>query len=395
MFNESFIDGISRLKIVDVKLRRFRFPPGKIQRKTFFNSIIVTSPPKERLTSVIEISTDEGVTGFWPARAGFEKFDRSGMVERFIGLKLLDEDPLRLERLWQKMYMGASRKPVAKGDYIVAMSLVDNALWDLAGKILGQPVYKLLGGYSNIVRVYAAGGYYEEGKTIEDLVKEMESNVAEGFDAVKMKVGAWRFGVSMETDVKRVKAVREALGEEVDIMVDANNAWNAYEAARFAKHVEPYNPFWFEEPVHPDDVEGSLELKASTVIPIASGENEFTRYGFRDLISRRAVDIVQADPNIAGGLTETRKIATLADAQHLVFAPHGGHIIGGHSVAAFPNGLIVESYISKASSFLDPDPPPSLYNDPLTIKEGRIKIHDAPGFGMKIDEQVAEKFEIS
>jgi len=376
------------LKITDVRVRRFRFPPPKTPRRSFFNSILVNRPPRgARGSSITQITTEEGVTGFWP------RGDRE-VIERRIRPKLLGEDPLRLERLWQKMYMGGNRKPVAKGDYIAAMSHVDNALWDLVGKILGQPVYKLLGGYGDRVRVYAAGGYYAEGKTIEDLVKEMESNVAEGFTAVKMKVGAWRFGVSMETDVARVKAVREALGDEVDIMVDANNAWNAYEARRFARLIEPYHPFWFEEPVHPDDLDGSLEVKASTVIPIASGENEFTRYGFRDLIARRAVDIIQADPNVAGGLTETRKIAAMADAHHIHFAPHGSHIIGSHAVAAFPNGLIVECYTSRASLYRDPDPPPSLYKDPLEIKGGWIEIPDKPGFGMDIDEKTAERYEV-
>lgn len=375
------------MKIVDVRVRRFKFPPPKALRNPFFNSILFNQPSKQRWASITQITTDEGIAGFWPRGS-------KDVVEGRIRPKLLGEDPLRPERLWQKMYMGGNRKPVAKGDYIVAMSQVDNALWDLAGKIMGQPVYKLLGGYSNRVRVYAAGGYYAEGKTIEDLVKETESNVAEGFTAVKMKVGGWRFGVSMETDVERVKAVREAVGDEIDIMVDANNAWNAYEAKRFAKHVEPYHPFWFEEPVHPDDLDGSLELKASTVIPIASGENEFTRYGFRDLIARRAVDIIQADPNVAGGLTEIRKIAAMSDAYHLHFAPHGGHILGGHAVAAFPNGLIVECYASKASPYGDPDPPPSLYTDPLEMKDGWIEIPDRPGFGMEIDEENAEKYEV-
>jgi len=374
------------LKISDIKVRLFKLPPPKIQRKAFFNSIILNKPPKERWASITEVTTDEGIKGFW---LGGNK----EIIERRIRPKLIGEDPLNTERIWMKMYMGGTRKPIARGDYIAAMSRVDNALWDLVGKILGQPVYKLLGGYTNKVRVYAAGGYYAEGKTIEDLVKEMESNVAEGFTAVKMKVGGWRFGISMETDVQRVKAVREAIGDEIDLMVDANNAWNAYEAKRFAKLIEPYHPFWFEEPVHPDDIEGSLEVKASTSIPIASGENEFTHYGFRNLISRRAVDIVQADPNVAGGLTEIKKIAAMADAYHIHFAPHGGHIIGSHAVAASPNGLIVECYASKASPYRDPDPPPRLYNDPLEVKDGWVEIPDKPGFGMEIDEKTAEKYE--
>jgi L-alanine-DL-glutamate epimerase-like enolase superfamily enzyme len=367
----------------------FLFPPPKIPMKPFFNSILDIQPPRERWASITQVTTDEGVIGFWPTRV---RPGKKELIEYSIRPKLLGEDPMRLERLWQKMYMGGDRKPIAKGSYIMAMSDVDNALWDLTGKILRQPVYKLLGGYSDRVRVYAAGGYYAEGKTIEDLVKEMESNVGEGFDAVKMKVGGWRFGISMETDVARVRAVREALGNEVDLMVDANNAWSAYQAKRFAKLTEPYNPYWFEEPVNPDDLDGSIELRASTSTPIASGENEFTRYGFRDLITRRAVDIVQADPNYAGGLTEVLKIAAMADAHHIHFAPHGGHIIGGHAVAAFPNGLIVECYSSKASPYRDP--PPSIYEDPLEMRDGYIEIPDKPGFGMKVKDKIADKYEV-
>jgi len=374
------------LKIIDVRVRLFKFPPSKVQRKPFFNSILLNKPSKERWASITEVVTDEGIKGFWPG-------GNKEVIERRIKPKLIGEDPMKIERIWMKMYMGGTRKPIARGDYIAAMSRVDNALWDLIGKTLDQPVYKLLSGYTNRVRVYAAGGYYAEGKTIEDLIKEMESNVAEGFTAVKMKVGGWRFGISMKTDVQRVKAVREAIGDEIDLMIDANNAWNAYEAKKFAKLIEPYHPFWFEEPVHPDDIEGSLEVKASTSIPIASGENEFTHYGFRDLISRRAVDIVQADPNISGGLTEIRKIAAMADAYHIHFAPHGGHIVGSHAVAAFPNGLIVECYASKASPYRDPDPPPRLYTDPLKVKNGWIEIPDKPGFGMEIIEKTAEKYE--
>ena len=133
-----------------------------------------------------------------------------------------------------------------------------------------MPVYQVLGGFSDKLRVYAAGGYYEEGKGIKELVKEMEGYVAEGFRAVKMKIG----GEAMDTDVERVRAVREAIGPTVDLMIDANNRWSAYEAIRFGRQVEKYNPFWFEEPVEADDFSGCAEVKRALHIPIAAGENE-------------------------------------------------------------------------------------------------------------------------
>jgi D-arabinonate dehydratase len=143
-----------------------------------------------------------------------------------------------VERIWQKMYMGDYRKPVAKGEWLRNLSKVDIAIWDLIGKAAGKPVYKLLGGYADWIPVYAAGGYYREDKGIDDLAEELKGFVDHGFTAVKMKVGAWRFGVSMETDIERVRAAREAVGPDVKLMVDANNAWDAKNAIKFIKAVE-------------------------------------------------------------------------------------------------------------------------------------------------------------
>ena len=177
---------------------------------------------------------------------------------------------------------------------------------------------------------------------MRELCAEMESYVSAGFRAVKMKVG-WP-GVTLKQDAERVRAVREAIGPEIELMIDANNAWDAKTALRFARMVEPYDPYWFEEPVHADDFRGGALLVSSLDMPIASGENEFTRWGARDLIEAQAADIIQLDPTTCGGISEWLKVAAMASAYHLKMAPHGNPNIGSCCVAAVENGLITENY---------------------------------------------------
>ena len=206
------------------------------------------------------------------------------------------------------------------------ISGLDIALWDLKAKIAGMPLYKLLGGFTNRVDTYVAGGYYEEGKGLRELAEEMERSMELGARAVKMKVG----GVPINEDVERVRVVREAVGPDVKVMVDANNAYRHYQAIEFARKVEKYDVFWFEEPVEPDDYIGQREITRATGVPIAAGENEYTRYGFRDMINHRAVDILQPDALILGGITEFMKVAALAQANDLDIAPHGSQEVHIH-----------------------------------------------------------------
>ena len=360
------------MKITDVKLTSVSFGPLE---KPFWNSIITTTRSGG---GRLEIHTDEGVVGMAPSGAsGARRADILGAIKP----KLIGEDPLRIGYLWDKMYMGGSRKPVAKGDYIASMSAVDNALWDLVGKVLGQPVWKLAGGVQSRVFAYAAGGYYEEDKGIPELCAELESYARDGFRAVKMKVG-WP-GVTLRHDAERVRAVREAVGPEIGVMVDANNAWDARTALRFARMVEPYDPYWFEEPVHADDFRGGALLVEKLDMPVASGENEFTRWGARDLIENKAADVIQLDPNICGGISEWLKIAALASAYHLKMAPHGNPHIGACCVAAVENGLITENYPTAHRNALI---------KPLDFRsDGYIYMPEAPGLGIEWDEELIKE----
>lgn len=350
------------MKITDV--RAVSFYLGELERP--HQNSIISFTSKE--VTFAEVDTDDGVTG-----RSFAARSEREMIEGPLRDRLLGMNPMAAARCWHQMFTGW-RKPVAKGEAVAAIGSVDNALWDLRGKVLESPVYMLLGGFRDRVPAYAAGGYYEDGKGLAELAAEMAHFVDSGYRAVKMKVG----GAPFAEDVARVRAVREAIGDDVSLMVDANNAWSAYEAIRFGRAVEEHRISWFEEPCWPDDLAGAAEVCRALDMPIASGEIEFTRWGARDLIEQRAADIVQVDPHTTGGLTEWMRIAALASAHHVPIAPHGNHYVGAHAVAAADNGLIVESY-ARLDSWQDE------FFAPMRLEDGDLVVPRTPGLGIEAD----------
>ncbi len=360
------------MKITDIRFLRLRFA-GTTPRKR--NATIASGGGAPGMTQ-LEVYTDAGIVGR-SIPSGSEDLIRSQLLPRILGM-----NPFHIEAIWDRMYR-YNRKPVAKGLYISAMGSVDIAIWDIIGKALNLPVCEVLGVFSEKIRVYAAGGYYEEGKGIRELVREMEGYVGEGFLAVKMKVG----GETMTTDVERVRAVREAIGPKVDLMIDANNKWNAYEAIRFGRMVEKFEPFWFEEPVEADDFAGCAEVKRALDIPIAAGENEFTRWGARELVQAHAADILQCDTVLAGGITEMRKIAALASAYHIPMSPHGNPHMAVHLLASLPNAIIMETYPAVESRY---NPALPLF----PVKEGYIEVPRKPGLGIDPDPELVRKYHV-
>jgi L-alanine-DL-glutamate epimerase-like enolase superfamily enzyme len=362
------------MKITDITVTEFSL--GKLKRP-YWNSIIRTT---SKGFSRVEVHTDEGITGMSFGGA------RSHVTGRFKEL-LVGQDPLAAEACWDRLY-AFNRKPVAKGEYISAIGVLDIALWDLRGKALNQPCWKLLGGHRREVPVYAAGGYYEgsgteDEKGVKGLVEEIEGFLKHGYKAVKMKVG-WP-GAGLRGDEARVKAVREAIGPDVDLMIDVNNAWDANTAIKFGRMIEKYEPYWLEEPTPADDYRGQREICRALDTPVASGENEFTRWGFRDLIEAEAVDIVQADPRTCGGFTEWLKIAGLASAYHLPMAPHGGPHVGAQCVGAVANGLIVESYVHSIQAHLNE------FVEAPDIRDGVVRLPERAGLGLVWDEGAIKK----
>ena len=327
-------------------------------------------------TVFTRVRTDDGIEGIgWAgAQAGADR----AILEaaRALGGHAVGVDVFDTERVWESMFQ--PKLFGRRGLTVRSMSSIDIAMWDAAGKTAGVPLYKLLGGYRNRVPAYLAGGYYVEGKGMDDLAEEMRGKVAAGARYVKMKIA----GAPMAEDVERVRVVREAIGPGVELMVDANNAYSPLEAIRFARRIEDLDIYWFEEPVHAEDYEGLARVWAHTAIPIATGENEYTRYGFRDLIACGGVDILQPDANVLGGITEYRHIASLASAHGLPVAPHGSALLHVHLVAAVSNGLIVEHVVTEGESKR------GFFKTSLQLDaEGMVSPPEAPGLGIELDEE--------
>ncbi len=343
-----------------------------------------------RSVVLARVETDEGISGIGEAAYfGGPPMITKMIIEKELADYLIGEDPLNIERLWETMYQ-RSLKHGRKGAIIASMSGIDIALWDIKARSVGMPLYRLLGGCYEKIRAYASAGFYAEGKGLKELAGEMESYVKEGFTAVKMKIGR----VSQAEDMARIKAVREAIGPNIDLLVDGNNVYASYEAIKMARKMEAYDVFWFEEPVPAEDIEGSARVAHAIDMPLAAGENEFTRYGFRDLIINQALDIAQPDATWCGGITEARKIAAMASAWNITCVPHSfssaiALMSNLHFSASIPNSMFQE--FDRNYNPLREE----LLTEPVRInKDGYIDLPDKPGLGVELNESTVKKYRV-
>lgn len=330
----------------------------------------------------VHVHTDEGVEGFG---LGQSNPGTREIIERAFKDLLIGRDPFDIERLWSDMFWrvrGYGRKGVA----FCAISAVDIALWDLKAKALGLPLYKLLGPYADSVPIYGSGGW--TNFTLAELIAETEGWVEQGVKRVKIKVGK-DFGNAEREDIERVAAVRRALGDDVAIYIDANNGYHPKQAIYMAREFERYQVGWFEEPLLADDIDGLARVAASTTIPVATGEHEYTKYGFRDLIARGGADIVQPDVGRVGGVTEWMKAAHLAHAFDLPVAPHGVQLVHLHLCCATPNLKVVE-YLKVAH-----DADKVWYTEFPEHENGMWSpFPDKPGLGLELDPAAVEKYAV-
>ena len=343
-----------------------------------------------RSAVIVRVDTDEGLSGIGEAAYfGGPPMITKMVIEKELRDYLIGEDPLNNERLWEEMYQ-RTIKHGRKGVIIAGMSGIDIALWDIKAKAAGMPLYRLLGGCHEQIRAYASAGFYAPGKGIKELAGEMASYVQEGFTGVKMKIGR----LSPAEDIARVRAVREAIGDDIDLMVDGNNAYTSYQAIKIGRRMEEYNIFWFEEPVPVEDIEGSAAVAAALDTPVAAGENEFTRYGFRDLIINKAIDIGQPDVTWCGGITEAKKIAGMASAWNIYCVPHSfssavALVANLHFSASIPNSLLQE-FDRNYNPLRE-----NLLREPVRInRKGYIDLTDKPGLGIELDEAVVKKYRV-
>jgi len=311
--------------------------------------------------------------------------DIIGIIQRELAPLLIGEDALQIERLWEKMY-SISYRNRDRQLVMEAIACVDTALWDLLGKFCGISVCNLLGGYRSSLPVITIAGYYEEGKTLNDLAKEMEWLKNVGMAGCKMKVG----GLSPEQDAERVAAARDGAGKDFILMVDANRGWNVEDAIRFAHLIEHLDIRWFEEPCHwHDDAYMMARVRQATRIPINAGQSEITSHGVRRLLAAGAVDYINFDASESGGITEWRKAAGMCAVFGVKMAHHEEPQIAIHMLSAVPHGSYLECFASKR----DPVWHQLVANRPA-IKDGVIEVPKGAGFDLVLDQSVIKKYRI-
>lgn len=343
---------------------------------------------------VVRIHTDSGLVGI--GEVSSQSYVCKAIVEappsaeRRHGLDyiLRGQDPLNVEGLWQRMYYNTSRYG-RRGAALHAISGADLALWDLRGKILGKPVSELLGGtVRKSVRAYAS---YLFGATPEETAELAHQAVDLGLTAVKFGWGS--FGKDLATDVAHVEAARRVVGDNVGLMVDAGQKFDAQAALQWAKRLAPLNVAWLEEPLSPDDLSGYAELCAQSPVPIAGGELEATHWGFEDLLGR-GIQVIQPDVAICGGLTVARQASQLAEKMGRRCVPHcfstGINLAASlHWMASYGPGDLVEYCLSRSPLMR------KLVRDIPKIAEGRVPVPQGPGLGVELDEDVIREFRVS
>ena len=325
--------------------------------------------------TVVRVRTDQGLEGVGVTyhEVGGEAIKT--LIQTDMAPRLVGCDPFDTEVIWRDFF-GVFRGIGRKGLMFCALSAIDFALWDLKGKILGMPLHKLLGGGRSRIPVYASGGWtnYDD----DQLVDEMKDMVAQGYFMVKFKIG-YNGGLSPNRDVERVRKVREALGPDIGIMIDANNCWDAATAIQFANRVREYHPMLLEEPVFADDIPGLARFKRGSDIPLGAGEHEYTKWGVRDLLLAEAADIVQIDGARTGGYTEMMKIAGMCEAWNVKFAPHAMEHI--HIPIASVCGMV--PFLERLRLF---EPVThSVYSNAQAPTDGYLDVIEAPGHGLELN----------
>lgn len=342
---------------------------------------------------VVRVETDAGLVGLGNVGVGAPAVQP--IIEHYLTPLLEGADPFAVELLWERMFR-ATLNFGRKGAAIEAISGVDIALWDIMGQATGQPVYNLLGGRTReTIRCYASQLYATTD--LDALAREAERYVAQGFTAVKQRIG---YGpadgpAGIRQNLELIKVVRDAVGPDVEVAADAYMGWTVPYAIRMIRMIEDtgLNLAWLEEPVLPDQIEGYAEIARAVDTPISGGEHEFTRYGFRALIDRGAVDIVQLDVNRVGGITEARKIWAMAAGASLPVLPHAGQMHNYHLVLAHLNSPIAE-YFPK----LDPPDGNTLFwhvfSGEPTPTDGRITLVERPGLGLTLNDDVVAGYRV-
>ena len=385
-----------RLRTIETFI--LRVPLGK---QRFFSS---QAAFPERNSLLVKITTEDGLVGWGEGGQYGPPEPVASCIRDVLSPRLLGRTVGHPAQVWEELY-AFSRDFGQKGTYIEALSAIDIALWDLRGKLLGQPVHALIGGsFRPAVRAYATGCYYGEDyrdqpAVLRSLAVEAETYRAAGFDTLKMKIGL----LPIERDAERVAVVREAIGPGTGLLVDANHAYSASGAVRMGRALERNDVLWFEEPVVPEDRDGYRRVRDALDVPIAGGECEFTRYGFLELFRNQCLDIAQPDLCVCGGFSEWIRIQSLALSFGVLTVPHvwgSGVAIAAalHAIATIPpTPYTVDPVALQNEPMIEFDRKPNALRDELlaetfVLEGGAVRVPTGPGLGVTVDEGVVARY---
>lgn len=352
--------------------------------------------------TLVEVTTDDGLTGVGECISRKAPQVTAAVVDALLTPLLLGRDPRDIAGLWEQMFAQLRRWGHSRGFVLEAMSGVDTALWDLLARNAGEPLYRSLRGAGrDPVACYASKVYLTD---IKRMATEAAAMTRRGFRAIKVQIGRTEALGGLRADVESVRAIRESVGPDVAIMLDANGAYDAATAIRLGRQLEPFDITWLEEPVPPDDISGYELVRRGQAVPLAAGESEFGIFGFRDLIERRAVDVLQPEIARIGGFTAALRLGALAYAYNLRIAPHTGfsagvaHLATLHLAAAVPNFMTYEYMLPEllsADGYTE-NPLRDIFTAPFPEpREGALDLPQGPGLGLEVDWKRVGAFEVS
>jgi len=351
-------------------------PPRALSR---IGDLHVCAYPPQAQTCLVRITADDGSVGWGEGHAPVGPRATAAVVQDVLAPLLLGQDALAIERHWERLYGSMRLRGHDSGYQLEAIAACDIALWDLAGHLLDLPVYRLLGGpFQTSLPVYASG---VPGATVAERVAAAQRLVAEGYSALKTSIGRG----DLQTDLAGVLAIADAVGAQADVLVDAHGAYTADTALSVGRRLEAAGVRWLEDPLPPEDVSGYVRLSAALEMAVAAGETECTRWQFEDRLRRGAVDVILPDICRAGGISEGRRIATVASLHNVRWAAHtsmGSAIhtaAAAHLAAASANFLIFE--FSSTPNPIGDD----LLSAPLRPAHGALRVPDGPGLGVTFD----------
>ncbi len=347
---------------------------------------------RERKICLVRITTEDGTYGWGE---GYGPADVLAAGVKYLSQFVIGQSPLNSEVIWDTLYR-RTLDYARSGILMAAVSAIDVAVWDLKGKVLGLPVHQLLGGKKrDTIYPYATGLYFREEKDLSKALADEAVIYKElGYRSIKMKVG-----LSLKEDIKNVRAVRNAIGDDVELMVDANHAFNLREAIYLSRALDDFKISWFEEPISPEFYGQFAELRSKTNIPVATGECEYLRYGFHRLLKSNSADILQPDICACGGLSEAKKIAALASVYGVEIVPHswGTYVAISAAMHFVANLECIPGRMKMPRFTLEHDRTTNDLRDKVTfpdfqIKNGTLVVSDKPGLGVEVDEEAMKGY---